>query len=80
ILTKKMVEEAPFPLNKYPSRSLKELPEHCDMIFAFGGDGTILSTAQNVGVRETPILGINVGGLGFLTEVPLPECEKAFDK
>ncbi len=80
ILTEKIVEDALFSLKKYPSENLRELPEHCDMIFAFGGDGTILNTAQHVGVRETPILGINVGGLGFLTEVPLPECEKAFDK
>lgn len=50
------------------------------MIFAFGGDGTILNTAQNVADRQTPILGVNVGGLGFLTEVPLPKCEKVFDQ
>jgi len=80
ILTKEMVDNGPMALDKLTSEPLKDLPDHCDMIFAFGGDGTILNTAQNVQGRETPILGINVGGLGFLTEVPLPNCEKVFEK
>lgn len=80
IITQRMVDEAPISLTKHPAKPLKELAEHCDMIFAFGGDGTILNTAQNVGERETPILGINVGGLGFLTEVPLGKCEEVFDQ
>ena len=49
------------------TRSLDDLLNACDLIASFGGDGTILRTAQLVGKIETPIIGINLGGLGFLT-------------
>lgn len=75
MLAQKIVDDAPFPLKKYPSKPLTELPDHSNMILAFGGDGTILSTAKKVGPRKTPILGVNVGGLGFLTDVPLEKFE-----
>ena len=47
------------------------LPHRCDMILAVGGDGTMLRTIAMIGAKETPVLGINVGGLGFLTEILL---------
>lgn len=48
--------------------------DQCDVVLAFGGDGTILSTARKVGASGVPILGINLGGkLGFLAEVVIDE-------
>jgi NAD+ kinase len=70
-----IVKAAPFSLKNIRSKPLKELPDHCDMLLAFGGDGTILKTAFNVAERQTPILGVNVGGLGFLTDVPLEQFQ-----
>lgn len=41
-----------------------------DFIFSLGGDGTLLEAVTHVGQRETPIVGINVGRLGFLATIP----------
>lgn len=53
----------------------KKILEDSDLLIALGGDGTILETARMVGGRGTPILGINLGKLGFLAEVSLDEVE-----
>jgi len=43
--------------------------QRCQMVISFGGDGTILSTARIVGRSGVPILGVKIGGMGFLAEV-----------
>jgi NAD+ kinase len=51
-----------------------EMPRHKpEICVTLGGDGTLLSAARAFAHTETPILGCNLGSLGFLTEVPLPE-------
>ncbi|MFQ5638118.1 MAG: NAD(+)/NADH kinase [bacterium] len=45
------------------------LGKSCDMLISFGGDGTILSTARIVGRCGIPILGVKIGGMGFLAEL-----------
>ena len=42
--------------------------EKCDLLFAIGGDGTILSTVRRLEQNMKPIMGIHIGGLGFLSE------------
>ena len=50
-----------------------------DLIVVFGGDGTILRTARLVRDRDVPIVGINLGVFGYLTEVNLDEMYSAME-
>jgi NAD+ kinase len=54
---------------KISSAGMEECVSKADILVAFGGDGTILAAARHVGGRGTPILGVNLGKLGFLAEV-----------
>lgn len=62
-----------------PSAFFEEtiLPAKCDVLIALGGDGTMLTAARIVGKRETPILGVNLGKLGFMAEASVDDLEKA---
>lgn len=51
----------------------EQLPANCDMVIVFGGDGTFLSIARHMIWKSVPILGVNLGTLGFLTEVKVEE-------
>ena len=51
-----------------------------DVLLVFGGDGTMLGAARAVAGVQTPLLGVNVGGLGFLTAVPSSGLAKALQK
>ncbi len=57
-----------------------EVPRVSDVIISLGGDGTILRTARIVGDLGKPILGVNLGKLGFLAELNLDELRNSIDE
>ena len=59
------------------SPDARQLRQQADLILVFGGDGTMLRVAREVAGSNTRILGINVGGLGFLTAVSSAQLAQA---
>ncbi|MEO0093764.1 MAG: NAD(+)/NADH kinase [candidate division WOR-3 bacterium] len=55
------------------------LIDSAELVIALGGDGTLLRAARMVGPKAKPILGINLGGLGFLTEFSSDQFREALD-
>ncbi len=56
-----------------------EITENCDSVIVLGGDGTLLHVAYKAYEYDLPILGINMGNLGFLTEVNKDEIDHAIN-
>ena len=53
-----------------PREPMNALLEGADLAIAVGGDGTLLSLARSVAAHHVPLVGINLGHLGFLTDIP----------
>jgi NAD+ kinase len=59
----------------FPIVSIDELIDESDLVISLGGDGTLLSAARSLAGKSTPLLGINLGRLGFLADVPISDVE-----
>ena len=57
-----------------------EVLKKCDYAIVFGGDGSIISTARNVSKASLPVIGVNVGKLGFLAEFSVAELKDFFPR
>ncbi len=56
------------------------LAEGCDAIFALGGDGTVLQAARQTKSLSVPLAGVNLGNVGYLTEIELDHLEEYLDR
>ena len=56
-----------------PAMSRHDLADQVDLILVLGGDGTLLAVARAIGQRDVPVLGVNLGTLGFLQEISQDE-------
>ena len=63
-------------LHTWKAASFSEIAREADLVVSVGGDGTLLAAARQIGPQEIPLLGINHGRVGFVTDIPLSEWEQ----
>lgn len=84
VLDNDLYHALPSKPNEIPGLDPERFVQESDVILAMGGDGTMLLAARRIGKAEKPLLGVNLGGLGFLAEVSVdelyPRMEKFFRK
>ncbi|MDP6850998.1 MAG: NAD(+)/NADH kinase [Planctomycetota bacterium] len=61
-------------------RSLEPIDVHADLVIVLGGDGAMLATSHRLGRRDIPVMGINIGRIGFLTAFSPERSLKALDR
>ncbi len=62
-------------ITDYPALSPAEIGKHCDLAIVVGGDGTMLAVARELARYNIPLIGINHGRLGFITDIPMKEWQ-----
>nr|CRH05435.1 Putative inorganic polyphosphate/ATP-NAD kinase. (ppnK) [Candidatus Magnetococcus massalia] len=72
-VTPEAAEDAEISEEMATRRSSENLAEGQDMVIVLGGDGTFIGAARDVMRWRVPVLGVNMGRLGFLTEIPYEE-------
>ncbi len=60
-------------LTGYPTMDTEQIGQHCDLGLVVGGDGTMLGVGRRVAASGLPLIGINQGRLGFITDIPIEQ-------
>ncbi len=66
-------------VDAYGALSPAEIGERCDLAIVVGGDGTMLGIARELARYDVPLVGINQGRLGFITDVPVGQMQEALE-
>lgn len=77
LLSQQIAKKVDFPGKSY---SQAEIYSEADLVIVLGGDGTLLNVARHAAFQGVPILGINLGRLGFLVELEKENLERFFQK
>jgi NAD+ kinase len=64
----------------WPRVDDRELAARAELVVVLGGDGTLIHAARLLDGRPTPIMGVNLGSLGFMTEIPVDELFNSLDE
>ncbi len=64
-------------LIEYPTANLEQIGMNASLAIIVGGDGTVLGTARYLAPYKVPLLGINHGRLGFITDIPIQDLDNA---
>ena len=64
----------------YKYTNASDIPENVDCVLVLGGDGTLLQASRDLQERDIPLLGINMGTLGYLAEIDRRNIEPALEK
>jgi NAD+ kinase len=66
-------------IGTYPTAAPEALATAADLAIVVGGDGTMLSIARRLAPFDVPLIGVNQGRLGFLTDIPIARMEQTLD-
>jgi NAD+ kinase len=66
-------------MSDHGSVPIAEIGQRCDFAVVLGGDGTMLGIARQLAVQAVPLVGINHGRLGFITDIPLEDYAQALE-
>ncbi|AZY50054.1 NAD kinase [Bordetella avium] len=64
-------------VHEYPVATMQEIGESASLAVVMGGDGTVLGVARHLAPYGVPLIGINHGRLGFITDIPLQDAHDA---
>lgn len=79
LLQKEAADKMLYRANTCEVMTASDIYKHADVVLVFGGDGTILGNAETSAKYGKPVLGINFGHLGFLTDVEVKDTFEALD-
>ena len=67
-------------LSDYPTKTAQDFAGAIDLVVVLGGDGTMLGIARQLAGSNVPLVGINMGRLGYMTDIPIQSVKETLPK